>query len=194
MKNIRNYDAPKYSGSEYTKIEEGIYKTILLLDDRQDSISLEQLTDEQELENIRKQTGWKQGEGELLEDYLILIHNGKVYYKDTEDSEETIFVNTDKDKPVYVTSLIFEQEPQYGENDPSDKYISQYPIEDVLDKFYCYCSDDYIAENESDPVNSYYEFASEDIEDIRDLRTIIGKHVYNKEDGEIVFLKIDDVE
>ena len=191
MKNIRNYDAPKYSGSEYTKIEEGIYKTIISLDDQQRSISLEHLTDEQELEEVSKQTGWKQGEGELLENYLILIHNGKAYYKEIEDSEETIFVNVDQDKSVYVTSLIFEQEPQYGENDPSDKYISQYPLEDVLDEFYCYCADDYTAENESDPVNSYYEFASEDIEDIRNLRTIIGKHVYNKEDGEIVLLKID---
>jgi hypothetical protein len=193
MKNIRLYAAPKYSGSNYTEIEPGIYKTFLHYDDQQTSLSLQQLTDVQELAAVEKQTGWKHGKGEFLEDFLILIYKGKTYYKDIEDDEDIIYINMDNDKLVYVTSLVFEQEPEYGENEPSDRYVSQYPLEDILDKFYCICTDDYPNENESDPVNSYYEFASDDIEDIRNLMSIIGMHVYNVENGEVVDLVIEDV-
>lgn len=191
MKNIRLYTAPKYSGSDYTEIETGIYRTCLCYDDQQDSISLQQLTDVQELAEVEKQTGWKQGKGEFLEDFLILIYKGKTYYKEIGDDENIIFINMDNDEYVYVASLVFEQEPEYGENEPSDRYISQYPLEDILDKFYCTCADDYPEENGSDPINSYYEFASNDIEDIRNLMSIIGKHVYNVENGDIVDLIIE---
>ena len=84
----------------------------------------------------------------------------------------------------YVTSLSFEQEPELEEgNSPSD--ISQYPLEDILDKFYVYISDFYYELNENSSIICYQEFASDHIEDIRNLRSIIGKHVYNK-------LKIED--
>ena len=46
-------------------------------------------------------------------------------------------------------------------------------------------------ENESDANNSYVEFASDDIEYIRKLLSIIGKHVYNKKDGEYIKLVIE---
>ena len=52
-------------------------------------------------------------------------------------------------------------------------------------------SDDYEEENAEDPKNCYVEFASEDIGDIRDILTIVGKHVYNKENGEYVDLIIE---
>lgn len=38
---------------------------------------------------------------------------------------------------------------------------------------------------------SYVEFASEKIDDIKKLLSIIGKHVYNKLEGEYVYLKIE---
>ena len=98
-----------------------------------------------------------------------------------EDTEET----------VYVTSIVFEPEPELNENQPSDKYVSQYPLEDILDKFGCYCGDNYEKENEEDPVNSYVEFVSDNLEEIENLLTIIGKHVYNKVDGEYVKLVIE---
>ena len=51
--------------------------------------------------------------------------------------------------------------------------------------------DDYEEENAEDPKNCYVEFASEDIGDIRDILTIVGKHVYNKDNGEYVDLIIE---
>ncbi len=69
--------------------------------------------------------------------------------------------------------------------------ISQYPLEDILEKFNCYCYDSYTEENKNDSVNSYIEFAGDDIKDIENLLTIVGKHVYNKEDGEYVKLIIE---
>ena len=92
---------------------------------------------------------------------------------------------------MYVTSLVFEPEPELDENEPTDAYISQYPLEDILDKFFCECCDDYLEENTNDRVNSYVEFGSEDIEDIKSLRSIIGKHVYNKQEGEYIDLVIE---
>ena len=64
-------------------------------------------------------------------------------------------------------------------------------MEDILEKFFCYVSDDYTEENEKDPVNCYIEFASEDMEDIRNILTVVGKHVYNKDNGEYVALIIE---
>ncbi len=44
-------------------------------------------------------------------------------------------------------TLIFEQESEFNENQPSDFYVSQYPLEDILDKFNCSCGDFYEDEN-----------------------------------------------
>ena len=129
MKNIRNYDAEKYTiNNDYKKIDTGIYET------------------------------------------------------------------KDEDSMLYVTSLIFVQEPEYDEGEFADG-ISQYPLEDVLDKYLCHVSDFYEELNQGDSIECYLEFASYDIDDIRSLRNIIGKHVYNiseKEgDNEIVKLIIE---
>ena len=79
-----------------------------------------------------------------------------------------------------VTSLSFEQEPEYGEGaDSSD--ISQYPLEDILEKFYVYVSDHYVEKNSGAGGECCLEFCSDSLEDIKNLRTIIGKHVYNVE-------------
>ena len=94
-------------------------------------------------------------------------------------------------KEVFVTSIIFEAEPDLGENEPTDPIVSQYPLEDILDKFYLYVYDDFIEENTVDAINSYVEFASEDIEDIRNVLSIMGKHVYNVEEGDYIKLRIE---
>ncbi|MCT4509570.1 MAG: hypothetical protein N4A48_12610 [Tepidibacter sp.] len=83
-----------------------------------------------------------------------------------------------KVKNEFVTSLIFEQEPKLGEGD-SPINISQYPLEDILDKFCTYISDFYEELNKNSHTTCYYEFASSDIENIKNLRSVIGKHVYN---------------
>lgn len=83
-------------------------------------------------------------------------------------------------KDCYVTSLSFVQEPEFDEGaSPSD--ISQYPLEDILDKFYVSVSDFYEKENSESDSLCYLEFQGADIEDIKSLLDIVGKHVYNKE-------------
>ena len=99
---------------------------------------------------------------------------------DYKEREQGIYEYRREDETLYVTSLSFEQEPEYEEG-TSAEAISQYPLEDLLDEFYCHISDFYEKWNVSDSNTCYLEFAAMDIEDIRNLRGIIGKHVYNKE-------------
>lgn len=101
--------------------------------------------------------------------------------------EQGIYEWKQEDEILYVTSLSFVQEPEFEEGEYADA-ISQYPLEDILDKFYCHVCDFYDELNVSDSKICYLEFASPRIEDIKNLRSIIGKHVYNKDretDGKI---------
>lgn len=80
---------------------------------------------------------------------------------------------------VYVTSLSFEQEPSLEEGgNPS--YISQFPLEDILDKHRVYVSDFYTSLNATSKKKCYQEFASKDINNLKNLRKIIGMHVYSR--------------
>ncbi|SDY58748.1 hypothetical protein [Lachnobacterium bovis] len=80
----------------------------------------------------------------------------------------------------YVTSLSFVQEPEFEEGiNASD--ISQFPLEDILDRYFCFISDFYESINVESSTICYLEFAARELDDIRSLREIIGKHVYNKE-------------
>lgn len=83
----------------------------------------------------------------------------------------------------YVTSLSFVQESEYGEGTDS-KMISQYPLEDILDAFMVYISDFYDEENSAGRALCHLEFASDDIVDIRKLRSLIGK-IVRTENGEL---------
>lgn len=81
----------------------------------------------------------------------------------------------------YVTSLSFEHEPDmFGEEDGSPLFISQTPLEDILDMFTVYITDFYEDLNEKSNLTCYQEFGSPNIEDIKKLRKIIGKRVYAK--------------
>ncbi len=113
-------------------------------------------------------------------------------YKDSRYSsvEEGIFQTDDNGEILYVTSLSFVQEPELGEGSNAG-CISQYPLEDILDKFYCYISDFYDELNSEKEEVCYQEFASPDLADIVKLRTIIGKHVYNQEVDDRVKLVIE---
>lgn len=196
MKNIRTYRADKYSTAEYEEVGPDIYKTYTVHQQSENSLSLKGVSDEDLAEELKKADGWEKCDGEIDEDFLFLIHEGKKYYKsidEDEDDEVTIYEDMyDPNEPeeVYVTSIVFEPEPELGENKPDDEQISQYPLEDILDEFYCEVGDIYEKENAADKENSYVEFMSEDIEDIRRLLDIVGKHVYNEEDGGTVFLRI----
>lgn|SRR5690554_4942747 len=79
-------------------------------------------------------------------------------YKDLKDTDST----------NYRISLSFELE---------DDEDSQYPLEDILDKYYLYVSDS--IENSQNPNILNLELAGE-LDDIIDVMSIIGKRVYNK--------------
>jgi hypothetical protein len=116
-----------------------------------------------------------------IENYNALKYISDMY----SEIESGIYAAKEDGESLYVTSLSFVQEPELNEGDNAS-YITQYPLEDILDKFYCYISDFYKELNTVDSQKCYQEFASPDLEDIKNLRTLIGKHVYNKEiDGYI---------
>ena len=95
---------------------------------------------------------------------------------------DDIFTNGEK----YFIGLSFEQEPDLDEG-MSSADISQYPLEDILDKFGVYIDnfcDDYNGQKKE---QCRLVFASDSVDNILDLKTIIGKHVYNsvvENDGE----------
>lgn len=79
----------------------------------------------------------------------------------------------------YVTSLTFEMDnTRFCEEDGSPQNIPQCPFEDLLDEFTVYVSDFYEDLNDSSEITCYQKFASSDIDDIRNLLTIIGKEYY----------------
>lgn len=89
----------------------------------------------------------------------------------------------------YVTSLSFEQEPELGEGD-SPQDISQYPLEDILDEFAVQIEDFYEDLNDASESTCYLEFGGGDVEDIREVLTLVGKRAYNKsyDDGGIILV------
>ena len=172
MKNIRFYEAEKYNLDDYEKVEDMIYKTI----DKKyygENLSLEGCSNTELVSKLLKSEDWAQGSGEFLEDYMILTYDGKRYYREIENigtDDDIVWKdqhNPEEQNIIYVTSIVFEPEPELEENEPSDSFISQYPLEDILDKFFVYCEDMYEKENESDKNHSYVEFASEKIDDIK---------------------------
>lgn len=90
----------------------------------------------------------------------------------------------------FVTTLTFEQEPEFDEEE-EPSYISQYPLEDILDKFSVWISDFYSERNASSEKTCYQEFCSYNADDIRELLGIVGKHVYNKTVDEKIILAIE---
>lgn len=80
---------------------------------------------------------------------------------------------------IFTTSLCFLQEPELGEG-TSAANISQYPLEDILDRYLVYISDFYPGLNVPTSQLCYLEFASPCLNDIQQLRCLIGKHVYSQ--------------
>lgn len=90
---------------------------------------------------------------------------------------------------IFVTSLTFEMEPEcYGEENASPNNLTQIPIEGILDEFNLFVTDFYEQLNQNSEIICYQEFVSLDLEDIKNLRTLIGKRFYavpyTGEDGE----------
>lgn len=123
-----------------------------------------------------------------IEVFICEKYNRNDYEKVAEHIYKTYddFLKAD----CFVTSLKFIQEPELGEGD-SPKNISQYPLEDILDKFYVAVQDFYEDLNDVSDEICYLEFSGSDIECIQNLLGIVNKHVYNKEDGDYVVLVIE---
>lgn len=80
---------------------------------------------------------------------------------------------------IFVTSLTFEMEPEcYGDENASPTNLTQIPIEGILDEFNLFVTDFYEQLNQSSEIICYQEFGSLDLEDIKNLRTLIGKRFY----------------
>lgn len=122
-----------------------------------------------------------------IENYAAEKYKNSEY----EQIEEGIYKILDEDEEeLFVTSLSFVQEPELKEGS-SAADISNYPLEDILDRFYCHVSDFYAEKNTADNSTCYLEFGSPELVDVINLRSIIGKHVYNREEGERVELVIE---
>ena len=105
-----------------------------------------------------------------------LIENG--IYQDLKDDDDT----------KYRMTISYELEPDNDTN-------NQYPLEDVLNKYYLYVSDFLESENNTEPNDFKLELAGE-LSDIKNCQEIIGKKVYNQEfkddEGQVrVNLKIE---
>lgn len=80
---------------------------------------------------------------------------------------------------LFVTSLSFEMEPDcYGEEGGCPQDITQIPFESILDDFSVFVTDFYDELNQNSPKTCYQEFGSYKVENIRNLRTLIGKRFY----------------
>ena len=85
---------------------------------------------------------------------------------------------------IYVTSLFFVQEPDLGEGANAAELSAD--LKTLLaDTFGCRISDDFPHLNMPDSNVCYLEFENESTEKLKELRSIIGKHVYVK-DGALV--------
>ena len=89
-----------------------------------------------------------------------------------------------------VTSISFQQEAELGEGTSSGD-ISQYPLEDILDEFTVFVSDFYPEQNNGASDICVLEFCSDRQEDIRRLRSILGRHVYNRQNARSMELVIE---
>lgn len=96
--------------------------------------------------------------------------------------EEGIYLTKDPyghHEEIYVTSLSFEHEPgRYCEEEGSPRNITQIPFENILDEFSVWVTDFYDDLNNNSEVTCYQEFGAFKLENIKNLRGIIGKHVY----------------
>ena len=98
-------------------------------------------------------------------------------------TEEGIYKRTEADgtdNGIYVTSLFFVQEPELGEGANAAE-LSADLIDAVNNEFGCSTADDYEGLNMPDSNVCYREFESTDPEKLKELRSIIGKHVYLKD-------------
>ncbi|AUP81708.1 hypothetical protein C1H87_20245 [Flavivirga eckloniae] len=79
---------------------------------------------------------------------------------------------TDEDDAKYRMTISYELE--------SDENNNQYPLEDVLDKYYLHVSDFLESENNSESNEFKLELGG-DLDDIKKSKEIIGKRIFNRD-------------
>ncbi len=106
-------------------------------------------------------------------------HNGFVYKDATGGVGGKMGITSG---PVYCVTLYAELE---------DAEDTQYPLEDILDKYYVNCTE-VMEEKEEDGKRIYiFEIEGEDEEAIKTIADFVGKRVFNYEDGNYVKLRIE---
>ena len=84
--------------------------------------------------------------------------------------------------PVYCVTLYAELE---GDED------TQYPLEDILDKYYVNCTEVMEEREEAGKHIYIFEIEGEDKEAIKTIADFVGRRVYNYEDGGYIKLGIE---
>lgn len=84
--------------------------------------------------------------------------------------------------PVYCVTLYAELE---------DEEDTQYPLEDILDKYYVNCTEVMEEKEEAGRRIFIFEVEGENIEAIKSIANLVGKRVYNYEDGDYIKLGIE---
>ena len=84
--------------------------------------------------------------------------------------------------PVYCVTLYAELE---------DEEDTQYPLEDILDKYYVNCTEVMIEKEENGKRIFIFEIEGKDINAIKSIADLVGKRVYNYEDGDYIRLGIE---
>ena len=84
--------------------------------------------------------------------------------------------------PVYCVTLYAELE---------DDEDTQYPLEDVLDKYYVNCTEVIEEKEEAGKHIFIFEIEGEDEDSIRTIAGFVGKRVYNYQEGDYIKLGIE---
>lgn len=85
-------------------------------------------------------------------------------------------------EPVYCVTLYAELEEDED---------TQYPLEDILDKYYVNCTEVMEEKEEASKRIYIFEIEGEDEEAIKTIAGLVGKRVYNYEDGNYIKLGIE---
>ena len=106
--------------------------------------------------------------------------------------QDGIYETTNQEnEKTFVTSISFVQEPELEEGTNAAN-ISQYPLEDILENFRCSVTDFYKDLNVESSTTCYLEFGAHYLQCIEEVTKLIGKHVYNKQIENTIYVYADD--
>lgn len=206
MKNIKIYEAEKYSTWMYEKVEDGIYKVCQKNKETEKPLDPEELTaeevfldnawyhrlDAEEMpEGLMTEAVWKRfsetdEDGEELDHMYVTVYQGRAYYKDSYGYINISFEDYHDMYPTYVISLAYEDEPYLEEEEINFNYTDRL-LQALADEFDCAVGEYYLEVSDADPIYSYVEYESGYIEDLRRIRDeVIGKHIYFDDDAKLV--------